>query len=75
MLTQLLRLAMITWGPLWRSTPTSVLEILGYLPPQGPLLTRRSGQSMDPNKEYSQRDMGQGGYQVTWPPSQTLKTG
>jgi hypothetical protein len=33
MLTQLSRLAMMTWGPLRRSTPTSGLEMLGYLPP------------------------------------------
>lgn len=31
--SQLSRLAVLTWGPLRRSTPTAGLEILGYLPP------------------------------------------
>jgi hypothetical protein len=52
MLTQLSRLAMMTLGPLLRSMLTSGLEMMG-ISPHGPLLTRRSGQNMDPNKEYS----------------------
>jgi ribonuclease HI len=32
-LTRLSRLAMLTWGPIRRSTPTSGLEVIGYVPP------------------------------------------
>ena len=32
-LAQLTRLAVMTWGPIRRSTPTAALEILSYIPP------------------------------------------
>jgi hypothetical protein len=39
-LTQLSRIAMMTWSPMWRNTPTSGLEMLGYLPPMDLFLQR-----------------------------------